>query len=303
MEENLHKRIIGQENAIAAVSQSIRRTRAGLKDPKRPSGSFIFLGPTGTGKTELAKTLTEFLFGDEQAMITLDMSEYMEKHTVSRLVGSPPGYVGYEEGGQLTEAVRRKPFSVVLFDEIEKAHPDVFNILLQVMDHGTLTDTNGKVADFRQVVLLMTSNVGAREMAGRQVGFSGSEGHVASQGERALERAFSPEFRNRLDARLQFNALDPEVMLRIVDKFVEELKVQLRENKVKVKLTDAGRKALAEEGYDPAFGARPLARVIEEQVKRPLTDELLFGRLEGGGTLTIDAEGGKIALRFEEKKT
>ena len=299
LEEELKRVVFGQDEPIERLVSAIKVARAGLRDPQKPIGSFLLTGPTGVGKTEVARQLAEVM-GVE--LVRFDMSEYMERHSVSRLVGAPPGYVGYDRGGLLTEAVSKTPHAVLLLDEIEKAHPDVFNILLQIMDHGTLTDTNGKEADFRQVVLLMTSNVGAREMSGRQMGFSGSEGFVASQGERALERAFSPEFRNRLDARLQFNALDPAVMSRIVDKFIGELEVQLREKKVKVKLTDAGREALAEEGYEPAFGARPLSRVIEEQVKRPLTDELLFGRLEGGGTLTIDAEDGKIVLRFGEKK-
>jgi ATP-dependent Clp protease ATP-binding subunit ClpC len=298
MEDELHKRVIGQEEAIEAVSRSIRRARAGIKDPKRPTGSFIFLGPSGVGKTELARTLAEFLFGDEDAMIQIDMSEYMEKHSVSRLVGSPPGYIGYDEGGQLTEAVRRKPYSVLLLDEIEKAHPDVFNILLQIMDHGTLTDTNGKQADFRHAILLMTSNVGAREIAQRPPGFADEPGQARNQdSDRAVERLFSPEFRNRLDARIRFNALNRDLMERIVEKFVRQLADQLAGKKVRIELTEPARKWLAGKGYDPAFGARPLARVIEESIKRPLTDEILFGKLESGGTVVVDLDGDRIVLR------
>jgi ATP-dependent Clp protease ATP-binding subunit ClpA len=231
----------------------------------------------------------------------------MEAHTVSRLVGAPPGYVGYDRGGLLTEAVAKNPHAVLLLDEIEKAHPDIFNILLQVMDHGTLTDTNGKPTDFRHVILLMTSNVGAREMAARALGFADHGDHGEglplrlpkdTDADKAVERLFSPEFRNRLDARLKFNPLSPQVMERIVDKFIRELSTQLAEKSVKVELTEAARKLLAEKGFDPTFGARPLGRVIEEKVKRPLTDELLFGKLENGGTATVDAEGGEVAMRY-----
>jgi ATP-dependent Clp protease ATP-binding subunit ClpA len=227
------------------------------------------------------------------------MSAYMEAHSVSRLVGAPPGYVGYDRGGLLTEQVSKNPHAVLLLDEIEKAHPDVFNILLQVMDHGTLTDTNGKQADFRHVILLMTSNVGAREMSQRSLGFADEPGLAARtpEGDRAVERLFSPEFRNRLDARIRFNALDRDLMERIVEKFVRELAVQLAEKKVKIELTEAARKWLADKGYDPAFGARPLARVLEESVKRPLTDEILFGKLEAGGTAVVDLEEDRIVLR------
>jgi ATP-dependent Clp protease ATP-binding subunit ClpA len=225
----------------------------------------------------------------------------MERHTVSRLVGAPPGYVGYDRGGLLTEAVAKNPHAVLLLDEVEKAHEDVFNILLQVMDHGTLTDTNGKPTDFRHVILLMTSNVGARELAQRSLGFAGGgevrHEHKAADADRAVEKLFSPEFRNRLDARLRFNPLSPEVMERIVDKLLRELGTQLAEKKVTIELTEPARKLLAEKGYDPAFGARPLARVVEETIKRPLTDELLFGALENGGTATVDAREGEIVLR------
>ncbi|HEY4596834.1 MAG TPA: ATP-dependent Clp protease ATP-binding subunit ClpA [Thermoanaerobaculia bacterium] len=300
LEEELRAQVFGQDEAIERLVSAIKVSRAGLRDPQKPVGSFLLTGPTGVGKTEVAKRLAEVL---GISFLRFDMSEYMEAHTVSRLVGAPPGYVGYDRGGLLTEAVAKNPHAVLLLDEIEKAHPDIFNILLQVMDHGTLTDANGKPTDFRHVILLMTSNVGAREMAARGLGFSDlSEGAPRSfkdtDSDKAVERLFSPEFRNRLDARLKFNALSPQVMERIVDKFIRELAAQLAEKSVKVELTDAARKLLAEKGFDPTFGARPLSRVIEEKVKRPLTDELLFGALENGGTATVDAEGGEVAMRY-----
>ena len=296
LETELKRVVFGQTEAIERLVSAIKVSRAGLRDPQKPIGCFLLTGPTGVGKTEVAKQLAEVM---GIAFLRFDMSEYMERHTVSRLVGAPPGYVGYDRGGLLTEAVSKSPHAVLLLDEIEKAHNDVFNILLQVMDHGTLTDTNGKVADFRQVTLLMTSNVGAREMSGRSVGFgSGGDARLEAEGQQAYERFFSPEFRNRLDARLQFNALTPEVMELIVDKFIGELRAQLRQKKVQIELADGGRKLLAELGYDPAFGARPLSRVIEDRVKRPLTDEILFGALEGGGKVTVDAAGGEIVLRY-----
>jgi ATP-dependent Clp protease ATP-binding subunit ClpA len=298
LESELKRVVFGQDQAIERLVSAIKVSRAGLRDPQKPIGCFLLTGPTGVGKTEVAKQLAEVM---GIAFLRFDMSEYMERHTVSRLVGAPPGYVGYDRGGLLTEAVSKSPHAVLLLDEIEKAHNDVFNILLQVMDHGTLTDTNGKVADFRQVTVLMTSNVGAREMSGRAVGFgSGGDGRLGAEGQQAFERFFSPEFRNRLDAKLQFNALTPEVMEQIVDKFIAELRGQLRQKKVTIRLMDAGRKLLAELGYDPAFGARPLSRVIEDKVKRPLTDEILFGALEGGGKVTVDAAGGEIELRYDE---
>ena len=299
LESELKRVVFGQTQAIERLVSAIKVSRAGLRDPQKPIGCFLLTGPTGVGKTEVAKQLAEVM---GIAFLRFDMSEYMERHTVSRLVGAPPGYVGYDRGGLLTEAVSKSPHAVLLLDEIEKAHNDVFNILLQVMDHGTLTDTNGKVADFRQVTLLMTSNVGAREMSGRAVGFGGGgDTRRDAEGQQAYERFFSPEFRNRLDARLQFNALTPEVMELIVDKFIAELRAQLRQKKVQIELSGAGRKLLAELGYDPAFGARPLSRVIEDKVKRPLTDEILFGALEGGGEVTVDAAGGEIRLRYDEE--
>jgi ATP-dependent Clp protease ATP-binding subunit ClpA len=300
LEQALEKVIFGQDEAIERLVSAIKVSRAGLRDPQKPVGCFLLTGPTGVGKTEVAKQLAEAL---GISFLRFDMSEYMEPHSVSRLVGAPPGYVGFDRGGLLTEAVSKTPHAVLLLDEIEKAHPDVFNVLLQVMDHGTLTDTNGKQSDFRHVILLMTSNVGARELAQRAPGFShdfGSSAQAAPRGgeaDRAVERLFSPEFRNRLDARIRFNALTPDLMEKIVDKLLREIEGQLAAKKVRIELTAAARKLLAEQGYDPTFGARPLARVIEDSVKRPLTEELLFGRLQAGGRAVVDAEGGQIVLR------
>jgi ATP-dependent Clp protease ATP-binding subunit ClpA len=288
LEEELKGVVFGQEEAIERLSSAIKVARAGLRDPQKPVGSFLLTGPTGVGKTEVAKQLAEVL---GIAFLRFDMSEYMERHSVSRLVGAPPGYVGYDRGGLLTEAVSKSPHAVLLLDEIEKAHEDVFNILLQVMDHGTLTDTNGKQADFRHVILLMTSNAGARELAQRGLGFGDIQGHRGTDSDKALERLFSPEFRNRLDGRIQFRPLTPEVMERIVDKLIVQLGELLAEKKVTIELTPAARHWLAEKGFDPAFGARPLARVVEDAVKRPLTEELLFGTLQNGGTAVIDLAG------------
>ncbi|HSS47930.1 MAG TPA: AAA family ATPase [Thermoanaerobaculia bacterium] len=301
LEEELKKQVFGQDEAIERLSSAIKVARAGLRDPQKPVGAFLLTGPTGVGKTEVAKRLAEVL---GISFLRFDMSEYMESHTVSRLVGAPPGYVGFDRGGLLTEAVAKSPHAVLLLDEIEKAHQDIFNILLQVMDHGTLTDTNGKPTDFRHVILLMTSNVGARELAQRAPGFSDhGEGPPPrslkdTDADRAVERLFSPEFRNRLDARLRFNALSPQVMEQIVDKFIRELTSQLAEKKVTIALTEPARKLLAEKGFDPTFGARPLGRVIEDKVKRPLTEELLFGALENGGTATVDVEDGEVVMRY-----
>ncbi|HWI05468.1 MAG TPA: ATP-dependent Clp protease ATP-binding subunit, partial [Acidimicrobiales bacterium] len=272
MEEELHKRVISQQDAIKAVSQAIRRTRAGLKDPKRPSGSFIFLGPSGVGKTELAKTLAEFLFGDESHLIQLDMSEYMEKHTVSRLVGSPPGYVGYEEGGQLTEAVRRKPFSVVLFDEIEKAHPDVFNALLQILEDGRLTDAQGRTVDFKNTVIIMTSNLGTADLRKASIGFQKSSEAVTYEKMKekvaeALKQHFRPEFLNRIDDTIVFHELSREEVTQIVDLMSKRLKDQLAGQGLTLELTDAAKLLLAEKGYDPTLGARPLRRALQRMVE------------------------------------
>ena len=294
MEDELHKRVIGQEEAIKAVSQAIRRTRAGLKDPKRPSGSFIFLGPSGVGKTELAKTLAEFLFGDEQAMITLDMSEYMEKHTVSRLVGSPPGYVGYEEGGQLTEAVRRKPFSVVLFDEIEKAHPDVFNTLLQILEEGRLTDAQGRSVDFRNTVLIMTSNLGTADLRKANVGFSRKDEAVSYEKMKekvndALKTHFRPEFLNRIDETIVFSELSKPEVTQIVDLMVKRVATQMVGQGMGFEVTEAAKLLLADRGYDPTLGARPLRRAIQRLVEDPLSERLLWKEFRAGQIVVVDA--------------
>jgi len=295
MEDELHKRVIGQHEAIKAVSQAIRRTRAGLKDPKRPSGSFIFLGPSGVGKTELAKTLAEFLFGDENSMITLDMSEYMEKHTVSRLVGSPPGYVGYEEGGQLTEAVRRKPFSVVLFDEIEKAHPDVFNALLQILEEGRLTDAQGRSVDFRNTVLIMTSNLGTADLRKAMIGFSKRDEAVTYEKMKekvneALKAHFRPEFLNRIDETIVFSELSKPEVTQIVDFMIARVAVQLGGQGMGIEVTEAAKLHLADKGYDPTLGARPLRRAIQRLVEDPLSERLLWKEFRAGQIIRVDVE-------------
>jgi ATP-dependent Clp protease ATP-binding subunit ClpC len=295
METELRKRYIGQEDAVKAVSQSIRRTRAGLKDPRRPSGSFIFLGPTGVGKTELAKTLAEFLFGDEQALITLDMSEYMEKHTVSRLVGSPPGYVGYEEGGQLTEAVRRKPFSVVLFDEIEKAHPDVFNTLLQILEEGRLTDSQGRSVDFRNTVLIMTSNLGTQDLRKANVGFNTGDQAMSYARMRdkvtdALKAHFRPEFLNRVDETIVFHEHGMPEILQMVDLMTKRLATQLESQGLGIELTQAAKEFLATVGYDPQLGARPLRRAIQRHVEDALSEKILYKHFNAGQIIVVDAE-------------
>jgi ATP-dependent Clp protease ATP-binding subunit ClpA len=296
LDEALQRVVFGQDEAVHTVAGAIKRARAGLGQPDRPAGCFLFTGPTGVGKTELAKQLAVHL-GNE--FTRYDMSEYMEKHAVSRLIGAPPGYVGFEQGGHLVDAVRAHPYSVVLLDEIEKAHPDVFNILLQVMDHATLTDNSGRKADFRQVVLIMTSNAGSREMSAATVGFgTASAGRTAkSRSKQAVERIFSPEFRNRLDAIVNFSALAPATMETIVEKFILQLEAQLAERCVDIVLDPEARRWLAAKGYDPVYGARPLARVIQTEVRDKLTDEILFGALEKGGTVRIGLQDG--ALRFE----
>jgi ATP-dependent Clp protease ATP-binding subunit ClpA len=289
LESDLMQVVFGQERAIKELATAIKLSRAGLRPREKPIGSYLFTGPTGVGKTEAARQLAKTL-GIE--LTRFDMSEYMERHTVSRLIGAPPGYVGYDRGGLLTEAIAKTPHCVLLLDEIEKAHPDVFNVLLQVMDHGTLTDNNGKKSDFRHVVLIMTSNVGAQELARGMVGF----GNRDSRGNEdlAVKNMFSPEFRNRLDARIQFDPLSPEVMVRVVDKFMRELDEQLAEREVTISLTEAARTYLAEKGYDKDQGARPLGRLIQDEIKRPLGDELLFGELEHGGHVTVDHRDGKV---------
>ncbi|HYX78051.1 MAG TPA: ATP-dependent Clp protease ATP-binding subunit, partial [Solirubrobacterales bacterium] len=301
MEDELHKRIIRQEEAISAVSKAIRRTRAGLKDPKRPSGSFIFLGPSGVGKTELSKTLAEFLFGDEDSLIQLDMSEYMEKHTVSRLIGSPPGYVGYEEGGQLTEAVRRKPFSVILFDEIEKAHPDVFNTLLQILEDGHLTDSQGHKVDFKNTVIIMTSNLGTRDIQkGPGVGFAARPNEKVTYEKmkekvtEELKRNFRPEFLNRIDEVIVFHSLSTEDVKQIVDLMMKRVSEQLGAKDLEIELTDAAKTLLAEKGFDPSLGARPLRRTIQRMVEDPLSEKLLWKEFRAGQTIIVDAQGDEL---------
>ena len=295
MEDELHKRVIGQQDAITAVSQAIRRTRAGLKDPKRPGGSFIFLGPSGVGKTELAKTLAEFLFGDEDALISLDMSEYMEKHTVSRLVGSPPGYVGYEEGGQLTEAVRRRPFSVVLFDEVEKAHPDVFNTLLQILEEGRLTDAQGRSVDFRNTVLIMTSNLGTADLRRANVGFTKADEAVSYERMKdtvndALKAHFRPEFLNRVDDTIVFHELSMAEVTEIVDLMIARTSEQLKAQGLGLELTDSAKSWLARKGYDPTLGARPLRRAIQRHVEDALSERILYKEFEAGQIVVVDAD-------------
>jgi len=296
LEESLERVVFGQHEAVHLVAQAIKRSRAGLGQPDRPAGCFLFTGPTGVGKTELAKQLA-ILLGNE--FIRFDMSEYMEKHAVARLIGAPPGYVGFEQGGLLVDAVRTHPYSVVLLDEMEKAHYDIYNILLQVMDHATLTDNTGRKADFRNVVLILTSNAGSREMSAASIGFvdSGTEGKAKA----AIERIFSPEFRNRLDAIVTFRSLTPAAMETIVEKFVMQLEGQLADRRVAITLTPEARAWLAKKGYDPAFGARPLGRVIQKEVRDPLTDEILFGKLEQGGTVTIGVQDGQLTFSYEER--
>ena len=307
MEDELHKRVIGQDEAIKALSQAIRRTRAGLKDPKRPGGSFIFAGPTGVGKTELAKALAEFLFGDEDALIQMDMSEFGEKHTASRLFGSPPGYVGYDEGGQLTEKVRRKPFSVVLFDEVEKAHVDIFNSLLQILEDGRLTDSQGRTVDFKNTVILMTTNLGTRDIAkGVSMGFQAG-GELSTDYERMkakvheeLKQHFRPEFLNRVDDVVVFPQLSQEEIVQIVDLMVAKLSTRLAEKDMTLELTDAAKQVLAEKGYDPVLGARPLRRTIQRDIEDALSEKILFGQVHPGDAIVVDAEGEGILgeLRF-----
>jgi ATP-dependent Clp protease ATP-binding subunit ClpC len=295
MEDELHKRIVGQHDAIEAVSKAIRRTRAGLKDPKRPAGSFIFLGPSGVGKTESAKALTDFLFGDEEALIQIDMSEYMEKHAVSRLVGSPPGYVGYDEGGQLTEAVRRKPFSVVLFDEIEKAHSDVFNILLQILEDGRLTDSQGRTVDFKNTVIIMTSNLGTAELRKKAIGFAVDDADTNYDKMRekvveSLKRHFRPEFLNRIDEVIVFHELTQEEVKTIVDLLVARVRTQLESQAIDLALTDAAKTRLAEMGYDPQLGARPLRRAIQRLLEDPLSERVLHRDFPAGSTVFVDVD-------------
>ncbi|MEK7354163.1 MAG: ATP-dependent Clp protease ATP-binding subunit, partial [Chloroflexota bacterium] len=307
MEEVLRKRIIGQDEAIETISRAVRRARAGLKDPRHPIGNFIFLGPTGVGKTELVKALAEFMFGSEDTLIRLDMSEYQERHTVSRLVGAPPGYIGYDEGGQLTEAVRRKPYSCILLDEIEKAHPDVFNILLQIFDDGHLTDAKGRRVDFRNSIIIMTSNIGAELIRkGSSIGFASRSNETRSQQmdyekmkERLLEelkKNFKPEFLNRLDDKVVFHALSKEHIRKIVDLMLAMVNKQLAERDIKIEVTDAAKDFLGEKGFDEVFGARPLRRTIQDLIEDKLSDSLLRGQFRSGDTITVDREGDEIVL-------
>lgn len=302
LEQILHQRVIGQDEAVESVSRAIRRARAGLKDPKRPVGSFIFLGPTGVGKTELARALAEAMFGDERAMIRLDMSEYMEKHTAARLIGAPPGYVGYEEGGQLTEQVRRKPYSVVLFDEIEKAHPDVFNVLLQILEDGRLTDGKGRTVNFRNVVVIMTSNVGATFMQRTTLGFGAADEADSHEKMKErilsdLKRTFRPEFLNRVDDIIVFHALNEEHIEQIVGIMLEELNRRVAEYDLKVEVSPEARAALVKEGYDPTFGARPLRRVIQKRLEDNISEEMLQGKIAPGDTIAVTVKDGKY--RFQ----
>ncbi len=309
MEEELKGKVVGQDEALVKLARSIRRTRAGLKDPKRPIGSFIFLGPTGVGKTELAKRLTEYLFDSQDALIRIDMSEYMEKFSVSRLVGAPPGYVGYEEGGQLTEKVRRKPYSVILLDEIEKAHPDVFNILLQVLDDGILTDGLGRRVDFRNTIIIMTSNIGARDIKnlGKGIGFSLSEetfdySKMKSTVEDALKKVFNPEFLNRIDDVIVFHSLEKSHILEIIDVMKEDLFARVNELGIEIELTDEAKNFLVEKGFDPQFGARPLRRAIQKYVEDPMAEAILTSDLQEGAKITVGYSGEGEELSFKTKK-
>ncbi|MDO8670292.1 MAG: AAA family ATPase [Dehalococcoidia bacterium] len=305
MEERIHERIAGQHEAVVAVSDAIRRSRSGLKDPKRPIGSFIFLGPTGVGKTELARALAEFMFDSEEALLRVDMSEYMEKHTVARLIGSPPGYVGYDEGGQLTEQVRRRPYRVILFDEIEKAHPDVFNILLQILEDGRLTDGHGRTVDFRNTVVIMTSNVGTGAVQQETIGFhpnglSKDSQSFKAQTEEALKQTFRPEFLNRIDEIIVFDQLTKEQITEIVDLLVAKLEERLKERSMAIELTRAAKDYLGKEGYDPVYGARPLRRTIQRQVETPLSKKLLSGEFQEGDTILVDYD--KDGLTFNRRE-
>ena len=310
MEDALHKRIIGQHEAIVAIAKAVRRARAGLKDPRRPIGSFMFLGPTGVGKSELTKTLAEFLFGSEDALVQLDMSEFMERHSVARLVGAPPGYVGYEDAGQLTEAIRRRPYSIVVFDEIEKAHPEAFNMLLQVMEEGTLTDARGRRVDFRNAIIVMTSNVGADTIKrGTTLGFNAPLDKGVTEKEsyddmrksvmEQLRRAFRPEFLNRVDASIVFRSLTQEEIKQIVDLEIHKVSERLIEHAISVDITEEAREWLAKEGYDPEYGARPLRRVIQNEIEDRLSDGILSGEFSLGSVVRIDIDPEEDKLKME----
>ena len=295
LDRDLKAVVFGQDKAIRALASAIKLARAGLREPEKPIGCYLFSGPTGVGKTEVARQLAD-LMGVE--LVRFDMSEYMERHTVSRLIGAPPGYVGFDQGGMMTDAIDQHPHAVLLLDEIEKAHPDVFNLLLQIMDHGKLTDHNGKSVDFRNVILIMTTNAGAQEMAKQSIGFE--RGLREGEDEEAIKRLFTPEFRNRLDSTIAFAHLTPEIMMQIVDKFLLQLEAQLQDRNVEIDATDAARRWLGEKGYDRAFGARPLGRIIQEHVKRQMSEEVLFGKLENGGRVTVDIKDDEVVFEYEE---
>ncbi|MCJ7601867.1 MAG: AAA family ATPase, partial [Desulfobulbaceae bacterium] len=297
-DEKLAQRVVGQKEAIDAIANTIRRARAGLQDPNRPLGSFIFLGPTGVGKTELARTLAEFLFDSEQAMIRLDMSEFMEKHSVARLIGAPPGYVGYEEGGHLTEAVRRRPYSVILFDEIEKAHPDVFNVLLQILDDGRMTDGHGRTVDFKNTILIMTSNLGSQIIM--ELGEERRE-EMKRQIDDLLHRQFKPEFLNRIDEIIIFHGLSKSDLAKIVDIQFALLQKRISEQKFNIELTEAARNFIIDVGYHPAFGARPLKRAMQRYIQNGLAMEILEGRFKEGDTIVVDVVTGQDRLSFQKK--
>ena len=296
LDANLKMVVFGQDEAISSVSTAIKLSRAGLGVPDKPIGSYLFTGPTGVGKTEVSRQLARIL-GIE--LLRFDMSEYMERHTVSRLIGAPPGYVGFDQGGLMTEAVTKHPHCVLLLDEIEKAHPDVFNLLLQVMDHGTLTDNNGRKADFRNVILIMTSNAGAQEMSRRSIGFT-TQDHSAD-GLEVIKRNFTPEFRNRLDAIVQFGPLDEETIRTVVDKFLVELQVQLDDKKVTLMVDDSARDWFAKHGYDPVMGARPMGRLIQDKLKKALAEEILFGNLKDGGQVSVSIEDNEVKLTIKDR--
>jgi ATP-dependent Clp protease ATP-binding subunit ClpB len=297
MEDRLGHRVIGQDKAVRAVADAVRRNRAGLGDPNRPIGSFLFLGPTGVGKTELCKAVAEFLFDDEDAMVRIDMSEFMEQHSVARMIGAPPGYVGYEEGGRLTEAVRRKPYSVILFDEVEKAHRDVFNVLLQVLDDGRLTDGQGRTVDFKNTVIAMTSNIGSHEIQ-RMAGLDAPEWEVEAKVQQLLRDHFRPEFLNRIDEIILFHALSKEQITRIVDVQMRYLRKRLADRGLKLELSDEAKKLLAEEGYDPQYGARPLKRVIQQRLENPLAGRILSGDFAEGDVIRVDVDPAKKQFTF-----
>jgi ATP-dependent Clp protease ATP-binding subunit ClpC len=308
MEDELHKRVIGQDQAVKALSRAIRRTRAGLKDPKRPGGSFIFAGPSGVGKTWLSKTLAEFLFGDEDALIQLDMSEFSEKHTVSRLFGSPPGYVGYEEGGQLTEKVRRKPFSVVLFDEVEKAHPDIFNSLLQILEEGRLTDSQGRVVDFKNTVIIMTTNLGTKDIAkGQNLGFAqsadvaGSYERMKNKVQEELKQHFRPEFLNRVDEIIVFPPLSQEQIVHMVDNMIAGVELRLKDRDMSLELTQNAKNLLATRGFDPVLGARPLRRTIQREIEDTLAEKMLYGEVGPGQIVLVDVSDETPTAQFTFK--